>query len=61
MRELKPCPFCGGKDIASYDVSDYNMDSSPEWNVYCNDCGGEYKDIDKDKAEDGWNMREKDI
>lgn len=32
--ELKPCPFCGGKDIKVYASS-----IGPECHVMCNNCG----------------------
>jgi hypothetical protein len=57
MSELKPCPFCGSSEIRSFDISCRNMDSSPNWMVECQDCGGEYLDVYREDAENGWNER----
>ena len=70
--ELKPCPFCGSKDVCIYDNSVFfDMDKGPlgyHW-VECLDCdarSGNHFDADsailgyengKDGAIAAWNIR----
>ena len=44
-RELKPCPFCGGK-----------AENEVDW-IFCKDCGVGYEDIDIKQAISAWNKR----
>lgn len=61
MRELKPCPFCGGEaEIGHSNLFSGKMASYCE----CNNCGatGEYFDVSSkyssdDKAIEAWNRR----
>ena len=60
MKELLPCPFCGGKP-----VSDRVYMCGNGWIVYCAKCGAEIfeeagfssTDIAKQAAIDAWNTR----
>jgi len=55
LKELKPCPFCGGEP--RFTGSD-NVNGHPYWYVTCNDClAGTCGDEDKDKAVANWNRR----
>lgn len=56
MTELKPCPFCGGKNAW---VAENRMDDLfIGYNVHCNGCGVETNYTkDKDKAIESWNRR----
>ena len=53
MRELKPCPFCGGE-------AEIEMDDCWYWNyhVFCQECkiGTDYYDT-ADEAIEAWNRR----
>ena len=50
--ELKPCPFCGCKDIIIR-REDYNL-----FGANCNDCGAEGSYCDtKEEAVEAWNKR----
>lgn len=57
MKELKPCPFCGGKVKLGIELA---QTKGP---VYCFECVGcgvlVYMDdlIDKDKSIEAWNRR----
>lgn len=52
MSELKPCPFCGSKDLR---ISHVGRD----WNsVICRDCGGEGpEELGREDAISSWNRR----
>lgn len=72
--ELKPCPFCGSKDIA-IEYYKETKDEFPYWQICCDHCGAttgkcfiEYEYIDKafesyfsaaEKAINNWNKRAK--
>ena len=53
MKELKPCPFCGGE-------AEIEMDESWYWNyhVFCQECkiGTDYYET-ADEARQAWNRR----
>lgn len=51
--ELKPCPFCGGKNIKAVALGEKSHV------VYCTDCGGGTKAsyCTKDDAIKAWNRR----
>ena len=66
--DLKPCPFCGGKNAVVTNV----LEAEPEmayygltkdnWNVVCNDCyavGGTRRTAQE--AVDAWNRRANDV
>lgn len=66
MKELKPCPFCGGK--ANYyceelDWADWGYISATKYyNTYveCEECGAGTASFDTEQqAIDAWNRREK--
>lgn len=38
MRQLKECPFCGGKAQA-YEVNKYPKEIGKRYSVICTDCG----------------------
>lgn len=57
-KELKPCPFCGGK--ACIMKTDY-----PPWVIYCTICGASvhgcvYGEKEGEKAIEAWNRRYED-
>ncbi len=54
MTDLKPCPFCGSKDITA--DKDDGFDS---WGLYCTDCGWgiPYEHVSKKDAIKLWNSR----
>ncbi len=64
MFDLRPCPFCGSKDVA---YEDYSADDEDEcWMIQCNGCGiavscpgGEDGCCDptKEEAARAWNRR----
>jgi Lar family restriction alleviation protein len=51
MDELKPCPFCGNKQIDCY------ADIHRDWYCECADCGIQMFGISKDEAIKNWNKR----
>ena len=55
--ELKPCPFCGGTDIESYEVNPGWTD--PYWRIGCPDCGVwfEIAGWKEQDAAEAWNRR----
>lgn len=50
MTNLKPCPFCGSKNLEVHTFSFY---------VKCEECGGEgpWNDYSEDDAISDWNKR----
>ena len=52
-KELKPCPFCGGKSVFNEDKFKHGT----VYSVYCEDCGAEIADFNKEKAIETWNRR----
>ena len=56
MSEMKPCPFCGGKDLETVSLSvllDNNW-----WTVDCNDCAiSGPMGRGEEKAIENWNKR----
>ena len=53
MREVKPCPFCGGEATIYYDIDD-----PAGYNVTCMRCRMETPHFDySEKAVDFWNKR----
>ena len=55
---LKPCPFCGGTDIESYQVTP--TWTGPYWRIGCPDCGAwfEMANWTEKEAVEAWNRRE---
>ena len=58
MDELKPCPFCGGKELSEAQHKQYGM--SLRYTIKCLKCMGEMTRITKQKAENAWNRRAED-
>ena len=54
MGELKPCPFCGGKDDKCLVITSNGEENY--W-VMCNDCGAEGPTANEHKAIEVWNKR----
>lgn len=55
VKELKPCPFCGAKEINCDFVV---LDVFAEWYVECEKCGAMLKDFSyKSDAVQAWNTR----
>lgn len=60
MRELKPCPFCGGEDIYA---DGYDHAAGLRWRVLCLDCMGMVDPgtiQQKYRAIEAWNRRASD-
>lgn len=57
MKELKPCPFCGGEaKIRDYSIQDLG----PEIDVFCTNCGGQTFVYETEgEAIEAWNRRAK--
>jgi Lar family restriction alleviation protein len=60
LKELKPCPFCGGK--ANYDFEKSDRDpgyGKPliDWEVYCMDCFACVSATSERRAKELWNRR----
>ena len=55
-KELKPCPFCGGKAIVLHTKSIYEL---PHFFVTCGSCGVETPRVCKteEQAREVWNRR----
>ena len=54
MTELKPCPFCGGKNI---DLSEAGL-KTDVWFVQCWDCYATFPHFDSEtEAIEAWNRR----
>ena len=55
--ELKPCPFCGGTDIESYQVKP--SWTNPYWRIGCPNCGRYFvaADCTEEEAIKAWNRR----
>lgn len=57
-KKLKPCPFCGGTDIESFqtkaDWQDYTI-----WHIGCPDCGAWFETANwtEEEAVEAWNSR----
>ena len=56
--ELKPCPFCGGKELSEAQHKQYGM--SLRYTIKCLKCMGEMTRTTKQKAENAWNRRAED-
>lgn len=55
MKELKPCPFCGGESYLDiYDTSEYEAGKAT---VYCGKCGVSTPTYLSDSAILAWNSR----
>ena len=66
-RELKPCPFCGSKDLLFKKVReplpDFNETDGGDFVVRCYGCRSDhmfYKSLNKDGSMDFWNRRAED-
>lgn len=60
MKELKPCPFCGGKAMRLVDVDEYDDDGRllPDKAVNCTKCGVRTRwQHTMDEAVTLWNKR----
>lgn len=57
MTELKPCPFCGSKDIYEYIPSAYELGEDAE--IYCKNpiCGATISGNDIEIVRAKWNRR----
>ena len=58
MAELKPCPFCGEKDLIDYGIMGGTMEGFDY--VQCENCGAEIHSIHNGKyieAIEAWNRR----
>lgn len=55
--DLKPCPFCGSKDIESYQLTPGWTD--PYWRIGCPNCGCwfEVANWTEQDAIEAWNTR----
>lgn len=55
MSELKPCPFCGNKDV---ELSLFNIGWPKAWRVHCERCksDGAWSPDEQDAAQN-WNTR----
>ena len=58
MAELKPCPFCGGKELSEAQHKQYGM--SLRYTIKCLKCMGEMTRTSPHKARDAWNRRAED-
>lgn len=57
LLELKPCPFCGNKEIV---YMQYQHDAGLRWKVFCLGCAAEIDPgyaQDKCVVRDKWNRR----
>ena len=55
MTDLKPCPFCGSKNLSHFNDGYFIQ-------IFCNACGARTglfveSDSERDKAVEAWNMR----
>ena len=61
--KLKPCPFCGGKDIDPTEERAMRYYHKRWFTVSyvlsCDDCPASVRGIDKKEAEEAWNKRTK--
>lgn len=56
MTELKPCPFCGGKEVGL--VDHISPQGNKNYTVICVSCGASVNNYDKpQQAIRKWNMR----
>ena len=54
MKELKPCPFCGGKAKMNY----YGGQHIPFYSISCSECGcKQANSIHKEAVIEAWNRR----
>ena len=62
MSELKPCPFCGNKEIKLRHVYEYpygnKLTLSSGYVISCNRCNLDMNIADKGTAIKAWNTRE---
>ena len=58
MADLKPCPFCGGKELSEAQTKYFGM--SARYTIKCLKCMGEMTRTTKQKAENAWNRRAED-
>ncbi|MBO4284288.1 MAG: Lar family restriction alleviation protein [Clostridia bacterium] len=61
MDELKPCPFCGGKETDDL-LSLYMGFGGSEWIVECDRCGANlgWRNYNREEAIEAWNRRASD-
>ncbi|WP_416232876.1 Lar family restriction alleviation protein [Anaeromusa sp.] len=59
MRELKPCPFCGGQaNLEYYLVHPFNGGMITVWKVYCKTCMARVEGKSEANAAKNWNKRQ---
>lgn len=61
MSELKPCPFCGNKELIrdTYYAYDGYQGETPEYRILCKKCMTVMKHEHKDRLTLNWNRRVK--
>ena len=62
MKELLPCPFCGGKARYQHDVASVSIDTGESIGdgihfILCNDCSAVISAFTEDDVVDAWNTR----
>lgn len=62
MKELLPCPFCGGDAYHHYEIGSANLDTGETESrgihfVLCNDCSAVISAFSEDEVVDAWNTR----
>lgn len=59
MKELKPCPFCGGDaTMAAYYVHPFNGGVIKVWKVSCQSCMARVEGKSESNAAANWNKRQ---
>lgn len=59
MNELKPCPFCGGKDVILSRGQIVGTRDNGMRSVWCRDCDVRSAYVQKEEAISRWNTRAK--
>jgi Lar family restriction alleviation protein len=61
MAEIKPCPFCGGKDIRfdkHFNTDYHDLEFKYIWSMACYDCGSTFPNTyNKEELLKYWNRR----
>lgn len=58
MDKIKPCPFCGAKEIAVLkDTSLLFGEDFTRYHVICKNCAAQIFRGEREEAIDAWNMR----
>ena len=59
MRELKPCPFCGGDaSLEYYYVHPFKGGMITVWKAYCKTCMARVEGKSESNAAKNWNKRQ---